>query len=947
MELVERTKEMRSLDQFLGEAGAGSGRVVLISGPVATGKTELSVAFSRKVAESGARVINAFGSAEERDIPLAVLRQLSVDITRDEAADPYRLTRAISGQLLDAAGGLPLLVVIDDVHFIDSASLHGVLQLIRRIRTERVMLLMTHADHPTPTVPALHAELLRNPHCHRMTLAPLSADGVAQLLARDVDAERAARWAGDWHALTGGNPLLLRAFRQESLGAGESGSLTARPVAGETFTDVALACLHRSGATALDVARGIAVLGHDVTADLLARLLGADLVELHRAVRILNSGGFLQSLRFRHPAVRAAVLKDPAFDRLPAWHYAAAELLEAEGGAPDRVAEHLVAADRADAPWGISVLLDVAGEALRRNDGKFALRCLELAHSQSPPGPERTEIIGMLVRAEWQVSPARAHTYLAELLDIWREQGLPDREALTVVKAQLWYGRTAEAIEVLKGTGEFPVDGDAATDLAGLRSWVRASYPDLFRDIESLFERRLSHGADVSVIGEPAPPALSVPPVSPAPSGPAPGSAPADASKGASERALVRHAESVLRNYRMGDWWMAAPSAAILDLVYADQPMRAERWCSRLLQEAESRGMRGWRGLIHAIRGEIARRGGRILQAEESSRAAFDQVPPRSWGVMVGLPLANLIGAATARGAPEEAEAHLERSVPEAMFGTRFGLHYLEAQGHHNLAVGRPQAALRHFLICGRRMAGWDMDAPVLIPWRTGVAEALLRLGDRAGALRHLDEQLERPTGYHPRVRAAALRVRAAAVEPRRRVSLLREATELQRDWRHDFELLRALADLSCAYQHIGEQHLARTTARRAWHLAERCRAEPLARRLLPSYATGQAPPQRDDADGPSGRREEHRRERPGEPGASADVGQDGAREGGSDAVLSAAELRVAELASLGHTNRQIAGKLYITVSTVEQHLTRVYRKLSVSRRADLPDRLGVRRCEA
>jgi DNA-binding CsgD family transcriptional regulator/tetratricopeptide (TPR) repeat protein len=51
---------------------------------------------------------------------------------------------------------------------------------------------------------------------------------------------------------------------------------------------------------------------------------------------------------------------------------------------------------------------------------------------------------------------------------------------------------------------------------------------------------------------------------------------------------------------------------------------------------------------------------------------------------------------------------------------------------------------------------------------------------------------------------------------------------------------------------------------------------------------------------------------------------------------VSDAELRVARLAAAGHTNREIARSLYVTVSTVEQHLTHVYRKLRVSRRTDL-----------
>jgi len=61
---------------------------------------------------------------------------------------------------------------------------------------------------------------------------------------------------------------------------------------------------------------------------------------------------------------------------------------------------------------------------------------------------------------------------------------------------------------------------------------------------------------------------------------------------------------------------------------------------------------------------------------------------------------------------------------------------------------------------------------------------------------------------------------------------------------------------------------------------------------------------------------------------------------------LSDAERRVAILAMQGHTNREISRKLWITISTVEQHLTRVYRKLSVRGRADLPDmraELGLR----
>ncbi|MET9632504.1 LuxR family transcriptional regulator [Lentzea sp. NPDC006480] len=58
-------------------------------------------------------------------------------------------------------------------------------------------------------------------------------------------------------------------------------------------------------------------------------------------------------------------------------------------------------------------------------------------------------------------------------------------------------------------------------------------------------------------------------------------------------------------------------------------------------------------------------------------------------------------------------------------------------------------------------------------------------------------------------------------------------------------------------------------------------------------------------------------------------------------AVLTASERKVVELAAAGVTNRAIAGRLYVTLRTVEVHLTRAYRKLGISRRAELADVLA------
>jgi DNA-binding CsgD family transcriptional regulator len=124
----------------------------------------------------------------------------------------------------------------------------------------------------------------------------------------------------------------------------------------------------------------------------------------------------------------------------------------------------------------------------------------------------------------------------------------------------------------------------------------------------------------------------------------------------------------------------------------------------------------------------------------------------------------------------------------------------------------------------------------------------------------------------------------------------------------HDrLELARALADLGDTYHAQGDRTRARIMVRRAHHLAKQCGAGAILDTL----------PLDVNLDG----NEE-------EPGTGYDV---------AASELTDAERRVASLAAQGQTNREIAARLYITVSTVEQHLTRVYKKLNVSRRSDLP----------
>jgi DNA-binding CsgD family transcriptional regulator len=273
--------------------------------------------------------------------------------------------------------------------------------------------------------------------------------------------------------------------------------------------------------------------------------------------------------------------------------------------------------------------------------------------------------------------------------------------------------------------------------------------------------------------------------------------------------------------------------------------------------------------------------------------------------VAIGIPLSSLMLTAIATRKHEDAVEHLRTPVPEAMFETPYGLLYLCARGEYYLATGRTQAALADFQACGDRMVKWGLDLPGLVPWRTKAAEAYLVMGDTLRARELSKEQLARVGSRPSRTRGISLRALAVTSHPGQRTPLLRESAELLRDSGARLELAYTFTELSNTHLALGERSRAHWAARQARDLAERCGAHSLAHTIEIT-----------------------------DPGLREPVN---GVETKPLTQLSDAERRVAMLAAYGYTNCQIARKLYITVSTVEQHLTRVYRKLGVAGRAELP----------
>ncbi|MBB5137504.1 DNA-binding CsgD family transcriptional regulator [Thermocatellispora tengchongensis] len=808
-----------------------------------------------------------------------------------------QIMQRLWGVVLRAAMEAPVLIAVDDAHYADAPSSQCLLYFARRLRSSSVRLVLTELESRTPAHPCVDPEFLRLPHCDRVRLSPLSERGVAALLQE----RPGSRLSRACHDLTGGNPLLVHALMADQRGspaAGQAEGQSAPPlVLGEEFSQAVLSCLHRGGEDMLELARGMAILGPAATPELLAELLGMNPAHVPLVMRALRGTGLLRGDAFRHPHIRATIVNALGQDHRSGLHVQAAQLLHESGAEATTVAEHLVLAGVADLPWMPEVLEEAARHALAEDRVKFAISCLELARRASDES-ERLRLTVSLAVAEWRHNASRAVRHLPELAAGVRARRLTGDTLVTTMKFLLWYGRVDDAAAALS---------EVSGQEEALRQWLACSHPSLLDKAakEPPAPRHMVPATAAGLEAEATTALFTV------------------LAEGGSEEAISQ-AETVLESSRLDETTMEPITSSLLALIYADRVEKAGHWCRILLDEAISRRAPSWQAMLTAIDAEIALRRGALPRAERSADAALSQLSAAGWGVWVALPLSSLLQSVIAMGKLDKASCRLSQPVPEAMFRSRFGLQYLYARGQYFLATERFRAALNDFTRCGALMTDWRLDLPEFIPWRTKAAVAHIEMGHYEQARRLISEQLKLLGPGRSRARGHSLRLLAATSELRKRPGLLKEAIDVLQASGDRLELAWALTDLSQAQRALGEAGRAQMTARIASQVAEDCGAKP----LLAAQAHGHRDRPRDDA-------------QPAVPSG------DGGAENGNGAAhgirtLSDAERRVAALAARGDTNHEIARSLFITVSTVEQHLTRVYRKLNVSGRTELPTELCV-----
>jgi DNA-binding CsgD family transcriptional regulator len=905
MPLLHRDEEIEVLRLLFRDCVEGKGNVAVIRGPAGSGKTSLLRVFAEQAVASGALFLSAVASRTECGIPLGIVDQLlrSMDLLGVAAPqvaelmrarplpggpampEPAGMNRWLTGVfesllklLVELSEANSVVIAVDDLHHADAESLRCLSYLARRIAGARILLVLTACTQTLPADRLLWAEILCQGNCHSIMLYSLSMAGVASLLGEHLDHRSAQRLAPACYAMTGGNPLLVNALAEDS--RMHTGGSEASLVAGNAFRSVVVACLHRYGPRLVEAAQAIALLGENAAPALLGELFDLSLESAVQVTDALEASGLLQDGQFRHEAARQAVLDHMTTDERAAMHAHAAQALYRTGASAAVLARHLIAARRIKAAWVAPVLRDAAQQALADGMPDRAIAYLKRAETAASDDRQRAAIRFARASAEWQVDPERAVLYLAELVADARAGWLDTESSGKLLYYLLWLGDTDRAGRVLAA-----VPGTRA-EMAARAKGSQALEGDIWSVLHFSYPGLTGRGGDAGQDGE-----QSLPVIAPA----------------GSEAAIIA-AERILQEHGMNDNALSSVTAALMVMIGEDRLERAKRWCDVLRQELAGRGRSPlWEAVLAAFGAMIDLRCGNLPAADSQARTALALLSEKAWGVGIGQPLSCLLLTAVASHRYEDAVAHLQVPVPEAMFGTLYGLLYLHARGEYYLASGHPSAALADFRACGDRMATWGLDQLGLVPWRSKAAEAHVSMGDPDAAREIAREQVTGTDTPSSRTRGILLRTLALTSPPRKQVALLREAAQFFRDAGAQLELTYTLTGLSNAFRALGENDQADWTARQARSLAARCGAGT-----------------------------------PAEIASESDSGEQESGDGHTKplARLSGAERRVAMLAAYGYTNGQIAKRLYITVSTVEQHLTRVYRKLGVTSRTELPSEL-------
>jgi DNA-binding CsgD family transcriptional regulator len=903
--LIGRGHEQHVLANALSSAREGGSGVLLVHGEPGVGKTALLEWAIDQASEF--RVLRTVGVEGELEFPFAALQQLCAPILdlaqrlpgpqRDaltvafglsagQAPTPFLVGLAILGILSEAAEERPLLCVVDDTQWLDHASAGTLVFVARRLLAEKIALLFAGRDPAAALagLPRLRVEPLR--HSHARTL-------LESVLPTRLDEPVLERIVAETH----GNPLALlelpHGLTPTQL-AGGFGLPTAVPLSAsieESFT-------RRLAGLPGDARRLLLTAAADPVGDpgllwrAAARLgIPASAAETVEAEGLLELGA---RVVFRHPLIRSAVYRAAGLKDRRAVHRAIAESTDAELD-PDRRAWHQAQAASAPDEDVAEALERSAGRARARGGMAAVAAFLERAATLTPEPRRRGQ--RLLAAAGAQRDAGDLEGALALLAHV--DPGALDelgRARIDLLRAQIALeqqrGREAGRLYLSAAKGLEPLDVEMARE-----TYLEALGGAMTSDVEVV------GGAPAVAAAARAAPAATVP---------------------------ARAADLLLDAFavRLTDGYAAAvPSLArALELLLASE-ISAEKPSQGLslssLRNSNVVALELWDDealhLLAARQVRVARDTGALVHLQFAlsflarSQMLAGDLTAAALLIDEARLIADAIGNAPLVNAPiilaawrgEEAEASelIEANSEEAL--TRRWTSNNYATAVLNNGLGRHDAA---------RDAAWQAFKPDPIGYGTLLVPELAEAASRTGDLPSLEAVrawlAERTRVISSEwVNGIEARVRALTSEGEAADNLYRESIARLAGNRVQLELARSHLLYGEWLRRERRRLDARTHLRIALEAFTVMGANAFAgraeRELL---ATG-----------------EHARKR------TPDTLDQ----------LTPQETQIARLVANGHTNREIAAQLFISPSTVEYHLRKVFRKLDVKSRTQLARRLA------
>ncbi|WP_447152742.1 helix-turn-helix transcriptional regulator [Nakamurella sp. GG22] len=293
-QILERAVALQQLHTAAREAVDGHGSVVAVNGEAGIGKTSLLRAFLAEL-PAGCQVLTGASDDLMTARPLGPLRDAAAGIGGPlEAALTAGRTEDVYGSLVTELERLaPVVLVLEDLHWADDATLDVVAYLVRRIETLPVAVILTMRNDGSAGEHPLFGLLgaLAGYRVHRLPLSPLSPAAVEQLA-------QGSAWAGPTlHALTGGNPFYVT----ETLAAPRSAEVP------ETVAQSVVARVRRLSPRCRHALEQLSIVPRLVEFDIAENLLGDELGALdeaeERGVIEVRADG----IAFRHELARRAV----------------------------------------------------------------------------------------------------------------------------------------------------------------------------------------------------------------------------------------------------------------------------------------------------------------------------------------------------------------------------------------------------------------------------------------------------------------------------------------------------------------------------------------------------------------------------------------------------------------------------------------------------------------